>query len=99
MVVNYTVGGGTFVKDKPRLWSDHFMLSNGAFKNYDLSTGGKRFARVEPPADQRPTTHVNLPLDYFLECTAPRAGPNNYLQPREIPITASLEMDWRIPSE
>jgi serine/threonine-protein kinase len=69
LVVNYTASGETFNNDKPRLWSDHRTLNNGNFKNYDLAPDGKRFAIVEPldNADQRPTTHVNLLLNYVDE--------------------------------
>jgi serine/threonine-protein kinase len=51
IVAPYSVAGGEFAAEKPRLWSPgHF--TQGAFQRYDLHPDGQRFAVSAAPAAQ-----------------------------------------------
>jgi dipeptidyl aminopeptidase/acylaminoacyl peptidase len=66
MVVGYAAKGGTFVPEKPRVWSDHnFFRPPAAESAYDLAPDGKRFAVFEATETaQKADTHVNLLLNF-----------------------------------
>ena len=76
MVVSYAVQGASFIPDKPRLWSSHRLVSSENFRNYDLAPDGKRFAIVKPIEEAKPTTQVNVLLNFFdeLRRRAPSGG-------------------------
>jgi serine/threonine-protein kinase len=61
MVAAYSVGGGSFRSDKPRLWSDLRVPGEWLMGNFDLHPDGRRVAAVRAPeaqADARPGTVV-----------------------------------------
>jgi serine/threonine-protein kinase len=69
MVVDYSVDDGTFVRGKPRLWSDK-QLFYGGFPNVDLAPDGRRFAVLalpETPPGEKGTVHVTMLLNFFDE--------------------------------
>jgi serine/threonine-protein kinase len=70
MVANYTVKGGTFVADKPRVWSAKQLANLGTAPNYDLAPDGKRFVVVMPAESAQPQeaqSHVTLVVNFFDE--------------------------------
>jgi eukaryotic-like serine/threonine-protein kinase len=70
MVANYTVKGGTFVADKPRVWFGKQLANIGLTANFDLAPDGKRFAVLMPaqsPEPRETQSHVTLALNWFEE--------------------------------
>jgi Tol biopolymer transport system component len=70
MAVSYAANGDSFVREKPRVWSDKRLLSLGSppYSTYDAAPDGKRFAVVLYPdgtAEEKPITHVTLLLNFF----------------------------------
>jgi serine/threonine-protein kinase len=68
MVANYTVKGGTFVADKPRVWFGKQLANIGLSPNFDLAPDGKRFAVLMPaqsPEPRETQSHVTLALNFF----------------------------------
>jgi serine/threonine-protein kinase len=77
MVVNYTVKGGSFVPEKPRLWSGKQLANTGTARNYDLAPDGKRFVVImsADSAEPRETqSHVTLVVNFFDEVRRRLAG-------------------------
>jgi serine/threonine-protein kinase len=69
MVVDYTVSGDSFVRGKPRLWSDRQIYYPGV-SNLDLAPDGKRFAVLTMPetaGGQKGSVHVTMLLNFFDE--------------------------------
>ena len=69
MVVDYTINGATFVRGKPRPWSDRQLFYPGT-SNLDLAPDGKRFAVLalpETPPGEKGTVHVTMLLNFFDE--------------------------------
>jgi serine/threonine-protein kinase len=78
MVASYTVNGGGFKAEEPRIWSQR-VLNRGAWTTFfagfpthmfGLAPDGKRFAVALPLGDigeQKPLTHVTLLLNFFDE--------------------------------
>ena len=68
-VVNYSVKGGTFAADKPRVWSEKRIGDTGLNGiNYDVAPDGKRIAALMPaegPEDQKAKNHVIFLLNFF----------------------------------
>ena len=62
LAASYTAKGGSFVADKPRVWSDKSIADTGTNGfNYDIAPDGKRMAvlmPVESPEAQRSQSHV-----------------------------------------
>jgi serine/threonine-protein kinase len=71
MVTGYTVQGDSFVKDKPRLWSEKALSNTVNFsKNVDLAPDGKRIVAVMPAEGseaQQPQHHVVFLESFFDE--------------------------------
>jgi hypothetical protein len=70
MVTPYRVSGGSFVADKPRLWSEKRFTTTGFFPNFDPAPDGKRFAVLMPGADsgeQKPRSQVTFLFNFFDE--------------------------------
>jgi serine/threonine-protein kinase len=70
MVVNYTVNGPSFVRGKPRLWSDKQLFFTGT-SNLDLAPDGKRFVVLSlpetPAGGEKGTVHVTILENFFDE--------------------------------
>jgi len=69
MVVNYTVKGGAFVLDKPRVWSERPppLIDDNTWP-FDLAPDGKRILVLVPAAGteaQKPPTHVTFLFNFF----------------------------------
>ena len=62
MAASYTVKGGSFVADKPRVWYDKPIADTGTNGfNYDVAPDGKRIAAlmpVETPEAQQSQSNV-----------------------------------------
>ena len=70
MVAAYTVRGGSFAADKPRVWSEKRLADTGAPLNYDLAPDGKRIAAIMPadvPEEQKAQNHVIFLQNFFDE--------------------------------
>ena len=70
MVASYTVTGGSFVHDTPRVWSDKRLANTGLSLNLDLAPDGKGFAVLMPADNPEPREtrgHVTLMLNFFDE--------------------------------
>jgi hypothetical protein len=70
MVANYTVKGGAFVADKPRVWFGKQLANVGLAVNFDLAPDGKRFVVLMPaqsPEPRETQSHVTLVLNFFDE--------------------------------
>jgi serine/threonine protein kinase/Tol biopolymer transport system component len=66
MVVAYTVKGGVFVADKPRLWTEK-RLADTPVQNFDIAPDGKRFLALMPasaPDEQQAQNHVVFLLNF-----------------------------------
>jgi serine/threonine-protein kinase len=48
MVASYAVKGGSFVADRPRVWSEKRLANLGVVPNYDLAPDGKRIVALMP---------------------------------------------------
>jgi hypothetical protein len=69
MVVDYTVDGASFMRGKPRVWSDK-QLFYVAIPNLDLAPDGKRFAVTlpdTPAGGEKGTVHVTVLENFFDE--------------------------------
>ena len=67
MVVDYSVVGGSFVRGKPRLWSDKELFYAGS-SNLDMAPDGKRCAVLalpETPPGEKGTVHVTMLFNFF----------------------------------
>jgi WD40 repeat protein len=70
MAASYTVTGGSFVHDTPRVWSDKRLANTGVTLNLDLAPDGKHFAVLMPADNPEPREtrgHVTLMLNFFDE--------------------------------
>jgi serine/threonine protein kinase/Tol biopolymer transport system component len=70
MVANYTVKGGTFVADKPRVWFGKPLANTGTAPNFDLAPDGKRFIvlmAAESPEPLETQSHVKIAVNFFDE--------------------------------
>jgi eukaryotic-like serine/threonine-protein kinase len=81
MVTPYRVSGGSFVADKPGLWSEKRFTTTGPFVNFDLAPDGKRFAVVmsgTDSGDQKPRSQVTFLFNFFdeLRRKVPAGGSN-----------------------
>src|SRR5262249_10630251 len=77
MVVNYRVSGGSFVPEKPRVWSGKRLSNVGFSPNLNLAPDGKRFVVVMPverPEPRENQSHVMLELNFFDEIRRRVAG-------------------------
>ena len=54
MVVNYTVTGGSFAVDKPRIWSGEQLANTGTAWNYDVASDGEHLVGLVPTASSGP---------------------------------------------
>ena len=66
MAVRYTLSGGTFVADKPRLWIEEL----GRVRDGDLAPDGKRMLvvrPVEPAEPPKPEHEVAFLINFFDE--------------------------------
>ena len=70
MVSDYSVNGDSFVRGKPRLWSDAQLFYPGV-RNLDLAPDGKRFVVLSAPkpdaGEKGPPVHVTVLLNFFDE--------------------------------
>src|SRR5262249_41365534 len=70
MVSNYTVKGGRFVHQKPRVWVGKTLANLGIVREFDLAPDSKRFVVLMPLAAQEPReaqSHVTLVTNFFDE--------------------------------
>jgi serine/threonine-protein kinase len=70
MMANYTIKGGTFVAEKPRLWSGKQLANVGISINLDLASDGKRFVVLMPAEGAEPQerqNHVTLVVNFLDE--------------------------------
>jgi serine/threonine-protein kinase len=70
MVTNYGVKGGSFIPEKPRVWSGKRLANVGLNRNLDIALDGKRFVAVMPldsPEPRENQSHVMLELNFFDE--------------------------------
>jgi hypothetical protein len=71
MVASYTVQRDSFIRDKPRLWSEKALSNTANFsKNVDLAPDGKRIVAVMPAEGseaQQPQHHVVFLENFFDE--------------------------------
>jgi serine/threonine-protein kinase len=69
MVASYSVKGGSFVPEKPRVWSEQRIGGGATFGNYDLAPEGKRIAALVPFGQQadQPRNQVTLLLNFYDE--------------------------------
>jgi serine/threonine-protein kinase len=70
MVANYTVKGGRFVADKPRVWFGRQLMNIGLAVNLHLAPDGKRFIVAMPAESHEPLetqSHVKIALNFFDE--------------------------------
>ena len=77
MVANYTVKGGTFKVDKPRVWFEKRLANLGLAINLDLAPDGKRFIALLPAEGPQPAerqSHVVLVTNFFDEVRRRVAG-------------------------
>jgi Tol biopolymer transport system component/predicted Ser/Thr protein kinase len=77
MAMNYTVKGGAFVAEKPRVWSARQLADVGMVVNFDLAPDGKRFVTVMPvetPELRESRNHVIVGLNFFNEVRRCVAG-------------------------
>ena len=69
MVVDYTVGGASFVPGRPRVWSDKQLFYTGT-SNLDLAPDGKRFAVFalpQPAPGAKGSVHITMLENFFDE--------------------------------
>jgi serine/threonine-protein kinase len=69
-VVRYTVDHGSFLAEKPQVWSRKVIMAPVVGSTYDLSPDGKRFAVMLYPdgtAEPKPVTHATVLLNFFDE--------------------------------
>jgi serine/threonine-protein kinase len=68
MVAGYTVQGDSFVRDRPRLWSEKALANTVNFsKNVDLAADSKRVVAVLPAAGGEAQHHVVFLENFFDE--------------------------------
>jgi serine/threonine-protein kinase len=70
MMASYSVRGGSFVSNKPRVWSSRQLAEIGMSYNFDLAPDGKRLVIVTPVEGQlgRETqSHVTMIVNFFDE--------------------------------
>jgi serine/threonine-protein kinase len=69
MTTTFTVEGGTFRAEEPRLWSEGRYQTRGENRMFDLHPDGERFALAPAPQlkDSAKQDHVFLILNYFDE--------------------------------
>jgi len=54
MVASYTIRGGSFVPEKPRLWTPTKLATIGLSLNFDLAPDGEHVAALLPPDRPEP---------------------------------------------
>jgi hypothetical protein len=77
MVSNYTVKGGRFVHQKPRVWFGKTLANVGIVRDFDLAPDGKRFVVLMPVEAEEPRetqSHVTLVTNFFDELQRRAAG-------------------------
>ena len=68
MVAPFTTKGGSFVADKPQVWSDKTFAATGNFSSFDLAPNGQRFAvLMSAEGSAGPRTQVTFLLNFFDE--------------------------------
>jgi hypothetical protein len=70
MVAGYTVQGDSFVRDKPRLWSEKALANLVNVRNVDLARDGKRVVALMPAEggeSQQSQHHVVFLENFFDE--------------------------------
>jgi serine/threonine-protein kinase len=70
MVANYTVKGGAFVVDVPRVWFGRQLANIGLGVNFDLAPDGRRFVALMPaesPEPRETQSHLTLVVNFFDE--------------------------------
>ena len=72
MVASYTVEGGSFIADKPRLWSERRFIPRPG-RSFDLHPDGERFALAAAPENEaaireRVTGNLSRSLPTVLKC-------------------------------
>ena len=70
MVANYTMKGGSFVAEKPRVWFGKQLASTRLGVNLDLAPDGKRFVVLMPAESSEPReaqNHVRIVVNFFDE--------------------------------
>ena len=69
MVTDYSVSGGSFHPEKPKIWFEGRLFSPSAAPFLDLHPDGKRFAVFSAPASEEggPSVHMIFLLNFFDE--------------------------------
>ena len=71
MVAGYTVQGDSFVRDKPRLWSEKALAKGITFnvRNVDLAPDGKRIVALMPTegSETQQSQHHVVFLENFFD--------------------------------
>lgn len=74
MTTSYAAKNGSFLAEKPVIWSGRQMIEDVPIRGYassvvDLAPDGKRFAILVPASAEapKPPTHVNVLLNFFDE--------------------------------
>jgi serine/threonine-protein kinase len=78
MVANYTVKNGSFIAEKPRVWSVKQLANLGVTVNLDIAPDGKRFIAVMSVETREPRenqSHVTLVTNFFDEVRRRVTGP------------------------
>jgi serine/threonine-protein kinase len=78
MIVDYSVKDGTFVAEKPRVWSEKRLNNTGLATNFDIAPDGKRFIGLLPddsPEPQETKSHFKIATDIFDEIRRRAAAP------------------------
>jgi hypothetical protein len=77
IVANYSVKGGVFVAEKPRVWFKKRLSNVGLIRNLDLAPDGKRFIVAMPIESAEPReyqSHIKVELNFFDEVRQRIAG-------------------------
>jgi serine/threonine protein kinase len=74
MVAPYTTSAGSFVADKPRVWSDRQLTEIGNFPSFDVAPDGNRIIAILDETEAKPVRHLRVMLNVDHELR--RKGPN-----------------------
>jgi hypothetical protein len=67
MAASYMIRGGSFVPEKPRLWTARKLATIGFGQNFDLAPDGERVAGILPadtPESRETLRHITLMLNF-----------------------------------
>ena len=64
MTVSYTIKGGEFVAEKPRVWSEKRLAWAGLTRNFDLAPDGKRIVALLNAEEAKAQSHVVFLMNF-----------------------------------